>query len=658
MNLLTYFNWKKFITTDCKTLSVWLEEQGYTAPIQVILKTVALILKGETETGVIWTAACGSHPLEEILAIDTQALKQVAVSGKIEKLLECWVHSLPRDAALLGRIYEKLALGHRLQGNYYTPDAAVTFIIANTVAKCDIVANPRLRVLDPACGCGYFLLQAYDILYQKFVQSRESLLELYPHMDWSDAGIHTHIISHNLWGADIDESAAAITAVSLGLKHRALRKSGNIVVYDSLRRPDKPPAEKIRQLWSNRYDYVIGNPPYLSFGLRGTGKLEPQYREYLRKEYADSAEYKLSYYVLFIQRGIEMLKEDGQLSYIIPDSFLLGRYYSKIRRYIMENTFIQVIAHLNCNVFRNASTGYSVICVLQKKHSNAKPSANRMEIYRVEAIEQLKTACPVCRYEQSYFNTQPFLRFRIYFDLKVRAIVEKIDEDSSALKNYASGHTGIRSLTRQCDIISLSANGADWRRGLISGSQVNRYRLDDHGHWLNINPALLYKGGWRKTIVEQRKILIRQTGDTIIAGIDDNGFYHLNNIHSFVLTGSGVTLEYLLLILNSRLMAFYYHVTSMEYGRPMAQTDIETLELLPIVINPEIDRQAPELVATMTDCVKKAAADSTQVSSMRSFDEYLNQLVYRIYHLSDDEIETIERYEAGLARRSHRRSRY
>ena len=658
MKLLTYFNWKKFITTDCKTLSVWLEEQGCTAPVQVILKTVALILRGETETGVIWAAACGNHPLEEVLAIHPQALKQAAVSGKIEQLLECWVHRLPRDAALLGRIYEKLALGHRLQGNYYTPDAAVAFIIANTVAKCDIVANPRLRVLDPACGCGYFLLQAYDVLYQKFVQSRESLLELYPHMDWSDAGIHAHIISHNLWGADIDESAAAITAVSLSLKHRALQKSANIVVYDSLRRPDQQPAEKIRQLWSNRYDYVIGNPPYLSFGLRGTGKLEPQYREYLRKAYADSAEYKLSYYVLFIQRGIEMLKEDGKLSYIIPDSFLLGRYYSKIRRYIMENTLIQIIAHLNCNVFRNASTGYSVICVLQKKQPNAKPSANRMEIYRVEAIEQLQTACPVCRYEQSYFNTQPFLRFRIYFDLKVRAIVEKIDEGSSALKNYASGHTGIRSLTRQCDIISLSANGADWRRGLISGSQVNRYRLDDHGHWLNINPALLYKGGWRKTIVEQRKILIRQTGDTIIAGIDDNGFYHLNNIHSFVLTGSGVTLEYLLLILNSRLMAFYYHVTSMEYGRPMAQTDIETLELLPIVINPEIDRQAPELVATMTDCVKKAAADSTQVSSMRSFDEYLNQLVYRIYHLSDDEIETIERYEAGLARRSHRRSRY
>ncbi|SDL60971.1 TaqI-like C-terminal specificity domain-containing protein [Dendrosporobacter quercicolus] len=656
MKILTYFNWKKFITKDCKTITAWLEEQGQAEPAQVILKAVALILRGETKAVPILTAACSSEPLETILTVDPQALEPVAVAGNIEKLLGYWVHSLPRDAVLLGRIYEKMVLSRRLQGNYYTPDAAITFIVANTVAQCDIVADPAVKVLDPACGCGYFLLQAYDILYQKFMQCRDSLAKMYPQLDLSESGIHAHIMTHNLWGADIDQTAAAITAIALSLKHPASRRSGNIVVYDSLMRPGGSGlTAKNRQLWSNQYDYVIGNPPYLSFGLRGTGKLEPQYREYLRQAYADSAEYKLSYYVLFIQRGIELLKANGQLGYIIPDSFLLGRYYSKIRRYIMDNTAIKLVAHLNCNVFSNASTGYSVICVLQKNNKATETPANMMKIYQVEAIEQLPAARPVCQYEQSYFHTQPFLRFRIYFDLNIRAIVEKIDAGSAALKTYASGHTGIRSLTRQCDIVALASGGDDWRQGLVSGSQVHRYRLDYNGHWLNINPGLLYTGGWRQNIVEQRKILIRQTGDTIIAGIDDNGFYHLNNIHSFVLTASVVTLDYLLLILNSRLMAFYYHVTSMEYGRPMAQTDIETLELLPIAFNSEIDSQAPELVATMTECVKKAAVNA---AGMRSFDEYLNQLVYRIYRLSDAEIETIERYEAGLVKRSHRKGRY
>lgn len=656
MKILTYFNWKKFITKDCKTLTAWLEEQGQAEPAQVILKAVALILRGETKAAPILAAACSSEPLETILTVDPQAMEPAAVAGNIEKLLGYWVHSLPRDPVILGRIYEKMVLSRRLQGNYYTPDAAITFIVAKTVAQCDIVADPAVKVLDPACGCGYFLLQAYDILYQKFEQYRNSLAELYPQLDLSESGIHAHIMTHNLWGADIDQTAAAITAVALSLKHPASRRSGNIVVYDSLMRPGGSGlTAKARQLWSSQYDYVIGNPPYLSFGLRGTGKLEPQYREYLRQAYADSAEYKLSYYVLFIQRGIELLNANGQLSYIIPDSFLLGRYYSKIRRYIMDNTSIKLIAHLNCNVFSNASTGYSVICVLQKNNKATETSVNMMQIYQIEDIEQLPAARPVCQYDQSYFHTQPFLRFRIYFDLNIRAIVEKIDAGSAALKTYASGHTGIRSLTRQCDIVALASGGDDWRQGLVSGSQVHRYRLDYNGHWLHINPGLLYTGGWRQNIVEQRKILIRQTGDTIIAGIDDHGFYHLNNIHSFVLTASGVSLDYLLLILNSRLMAFYYHVTSMEYGRPMAQTDIETLELLPIALNSEIDSQAPALVATMTECAKKTAVNA---ASMSSFDEYLNQLVYRIYQLSDAEIETIERYEAGLVKRSHRKGRY
>lgn len=638
-------------------MTSWLEEHGFSETTTIVLKIITLILRGEQQLDVMMTAALDPSSLEDVLSVDLTSIEPIDIPDHIIKLLGYWQHTLPREAALLGNIYEKLALSRRGQANYYTPKQAIEFIVKNTVEECDIIANPWVKILDPACGCGYFLLHAYDILYKKLVQSREPLKLLFPDLDLTDQGIHSHILNHNLWGADIDKTAVAVASLSLALKYSyTVPLNVNIIVYDSLKRlDDLSITEKIRNVWSNHYDYVIGNPPYLSFGLRGTGSLEPQYREYLRNAYIDSAEYKLSYYVLFIQRGIEMLKDTGKLGYIIPDSFLLGRYYSKIRRYIMDNTAVKIITHINSNVFSSASTGYSIICILQKNTDIAIRSANMMRIYQVSSLEQLSNTDPVCEYEQNYFSTQPFHRFRIFFDLNLRSIVEKIELNNEPLKAFASGHTGIRSLTRQNEIISLEKTGDNWHKGLISGSQVNRYEITYNGHLLHIHPDLLYKGGWKESIVKQRKILIRQTGDSIIAGIDVHGYYHLNNIHSFVLTSNAITLDYLLLILNSRLMAFYYHATSMEYGRPMAQTDIETLELLPIRINDEINCQAPGLVLTMADCVSKISGGTgIDRQRMASFDEYLNQLVYRIYNLTDEEIDCIERYEMNLTKRSHR----
>lgn len=657
MTELTYFNWKKFINNDCKLLISWLEEYGFSDTTTIILKIVTLILRGEQQPDVIMTAALDPSSLEDVLSVDSTSMEPIHVPDHIIKLLGYWQHTLPREAVLLGNIYEKLALSRRGQANYYTPKQAIEFIVKHTVEECDIIANPWVKILDPACGCGYFLLHVYDILFKKMVESRESLKLLFPNLDFTDQGIHAHILKHNLWGADIDKTAVAVASLSLALKSSSTTPMNvNIIIYDSLKRlDDLSITEKIRNVWNNHYDYVIGNPPYLSFGLRGTGTLEPHYREYLRHAYIDSAEYKLSYYVLFIQRGIEMLKETGKLGYIIPDSFLLGRYYSKIRRYIVDNTAIKIITYINSNVFSSASTGYSIICILQKNSNIAIRAANMMKIYQVSSLEQLSNTAPVCEYEQSYFSTQPFHRFRIFFDSNLRSIVEKIELNSNALKVYASGHTGIRSLTKQNEIISLDKTGENWHKGLISGRQVNRYEITYNGHLLHIHPELLYKGGWKESIVKQRKILIRQTGDSIIAGIDEHGYYHLNNIHSFILTNNAITLDYLLLILNSRLMAFYYHATSMEYGRPMAQTDIETLELLPVRINDEIIAQASGLALTMADCVSKVSGGTAiDRQRMASFDEYLNQLVYRIYSLTDDEINRIEHYEMSLPKRSHR----
>lgn len=337
------------------------------------------------------------------------------------------------------------------------------------------------------------------------------------------------------------------------------------------------------------FDYVIGNPPYVSFGLRGKGKLDKSYKAFLQTAFDKTAEYKLSYYSMFLQQGIDMLKPGGALGYIVPDSFLLGRYYSKIRRYILENTWIKGLAHISCQVFKNVIAGYLVICIMEKQQ-NPKKGSLKTNTYKIFGLAELNKLLPSCSYYQDYLTTMPHSRFRLFFSDEEKRLIETIKDGSLALSRLASGHTGIRAKLTQKSLVSECQNSDTYKRDLISGSQVSRYCIQYRGHWLNIDKNILYKGGWREDIVYQRKIIVSQTADTLTSVINDNCLYHLNNIHSFILQDAKVSLDYLLLLLNSRLLAFYYHVVSIEYRRSMAQTDIETLELLPVKLDATINR--------------------------------------------------------------------
>ena len=118
----------------------------------------------------------------------------------------------------------------------------------------------------------------------------------------------------------------------------------------------------------------------------------------------------------------------------------------------------------------------------------------------------------------------------------------------------------------------------------------------------NIDPKLLASGGFDPKVELNDKLLIRQTGDSLIATIDCEKLYHLNNIHAIAPIEPVNTdgLKYILAILNSKLMNHYYHLISLEFGRAMAQTDIETLELLPIKEAPKEQKEIiVELVNTM-----------------------------------------------------------
>jgi len=327
----------------------------------------------------------------------------------------------------------------------------------------------------------------------------------------------------------------------------------------------------------NGFDIVIANPPYVSFGLHNSKNAAKEWATLVRKLYPGSAEYKISLYALFVDLAVRIARNGGVVCYITPDSFLLGRYFSKLRKTLLDHTSINRIVMFEKDFWKSGVVGRPTISLYQKRVNRQLTTCILAQDEKAFSSNNILQH----EYSHSYFRNVPHNRFRLFFAPIAKRFVETIESGTKPLNSVARITTGVRSKTKQDEIVSITCLGTKWKRGIISGSQVRRYRVEWDGHFLNIDGDLLFSGGWDKNIIENPKIMIRQTGDSIIAGIDLNSLYHLNNVHSLHLISTNVSLPYICALLNSRLMNRYYHLISLEYKRTMAQTDIETLELLP-----------------------------------------------------------------------------
>ena len=176
------------------------------------------------------------------------------------------------------------------------------------------------------------------------------------------------------------------------------------------------------------------------------------------------------------------------------------------------------------------------------------------------------------------------------------------------------------------------------------------------GHFINIEPKLLWSGGWDTAIVSRQKLLLRRTGDSLLATYDDKAFYHLDNIHSVVSKVSDTHLKYILAILNSKLMNHYYHLISLELGRTMAQLDIETIEQLPIR---EATKQEQGELAALVDKMLSldkqlndpAFAGQQEVirKEIEATDIQIDEKVFDLYGLTEEEKEIVRGASSPLS---------
>lgn len=457
------------------------------------------------------------------------------------------------------------------EGTFYTPVDVAGKMFENAL---DIwqKSHPsyselcNIKVLDPACGVGGFLFAALDVLLEKHLQFN-------PRKDRKT--IIREIINNNIYGIDCNKDALQVLKSKLKVVSSEYVDNKHFAHCDAL---DNDDAGKCFAS-GEKFDIVIGNPPYVSYGLRNAGKLDKEKLQILRKRFADSAEYKITVYALFMEFAIRSTAENGVHTFIVPDSFLCGQYFGLIRNFMLKNCSLEQFFLIRKKLF-NAVPGNLVIYTAVKKIPT---DDQQVKITQIDNNEEFTLSKVDNLILQRRFAENHRQRFRLFFDPAIdRKICSMESASCGKLADVVTLSSGLVAKSGKSSIVSRKKLSASWLPGITSGSCV---RANEPVIWqneyINSDPSVI-KSGLKKSIYNTGKILIRQTGDRIIAAVDRSGLLVLNNLHVAVAKTENLDLERLTEYLNSDEMLLYYQAVTMESNRPMAQIDLETLRELPL----------------------------------------------------------------------------
>jgi adenine-specific DNA-methyltransferase len=608
------------------------------------------------------------HPCDEVFISN----------GVLNKTIKELCHKSFRKmtADILGATYESY-LGYRFSlkngkieaevdqrvrkqaGIYYTPSYIVRYIVDNTLGvklkeledQYGLEAGEKakgLKILDPACGSGSFLIYAFDVLanfYERInekikneqvrltiergnpdiFEMRERLKNLPPTV----SNYPKRILEDHLYGVDLDPAACEIATINLvikafekikdkklplilnqnvkvgnslisgvekkedlekikdeierhielrrGLKEAEddeekrqlmkeidqLRQKVNLQLNEPLKKYFDQPEEKRPFNWEfefpevfdsekpeeqKGFDVVIGNPPWIE------SKRMPLEDKSFFEENFHSMQKQYDIFNAFVEKGVHNLKVGGALSYIVPSRFLMNPDYEKFREFLIKRTKINQIVDVGEHIFKDVEMP-ALILVSTKDGTEEKCSANvvtvRSNILDFERCNWNEYLIPQNRffYEDKYLLT-------IYLPEKsiLQEIIRKAEKNANQLSNLVHNARGVE-IGKKSKAILDQPVCKKYVRFLV-GEDIDRYQISSQRFLklglrdVDYKTPALYKG---------EKILIRKTGTGIRATYDNSGLYVIQVIYILKLKeGNQVNIKYILGLLNSKFLSFYY----------------------------------------------------------------------------------------------------
>lgn len=599
------------------------------------------------------------------------------------------------DADVLGNIYEQY-LGHILkktdkraklaegkahrkeQGIYYTPTYVVDYIVKNTVgelAKDKKFNLKNIKILDPACGSGSFLMKAFDYLVTLDKKKNGKLDQTKLDLTGASAtyGRKVEILKDNIFGVDLDPKAVEIAQLNLLLKaaekkHRLPTLQENIKVGNSLFDEEKF-AENREFDWEIQFketmsvggfDVVIGNPPYVDIKGMPQKQIDRLFEKY------KTAENRINLYSIFVERAIQLLRNGGYFGFIIPNSILFNSSYAKIRKLLLDKVNLIRIVRLPDNVFEEAKVE-TIILIFKKKDSTKNKKTDVLIYNREDKINLIndKTAKQTLSIKQEDWEKNDNNLFNIFSNDSIIDILNKIENGTTPFIEVADFCLGVTPYDKykghtpsqiENKVFHADHKKDESFRKLLSGSDITRY-----GIFWNGNQWIKY-GTWlgaprEKRFFTEPRIVVRQivSGNPlrIYAGYSEEELYNAQiGFNILAKDENKIKIKYLLALINSKLMNFYHTEKYLDKSKNLFQKIlIQNAKKFPIKIT---SISAQDKMIVHVDKLLKLISEFEKIKDrqtdekvrlekeIQKLDDEIDEEVYKLYRITNEEKKIIE----------------
>jgi len=322
-----------------------------------------------------------------------------------------------------------------------------------------------------------------------------------------------------------------------------------------------------------KFDVIIGNPPYITVALGKKQKIfnDKQISNY-QKLYDKVYEYKANVYAFFISRSRELLTEKGNLSFIIPNTLLLNTTFSKLRKLLLEETDLLYLIDLRLKVFNAAEIGGNLIIGF-KVPKTEKKSVKCLSIENLMFLNSEMNDIELAIFEKSE-------GYKFNFGLKDNIISQSFDEDIVLLGDIVKIYQGIITGDNKKFLAKEKVN--DSYLPILRGRDIERFTYKFNDNFVLFDKEQLWSNTNEQMFFADEKLINRQTGDRLVAAYDNNKFLTLDSTHVQVIKDERFKIKYILALINSSLMNYWYKTNIGESGRTFAQVKTVYLKKIPI----------------------------------------------------------------------------
>ncbi|GAB3665539.1 hypothetical protein GCM10027596_31880 [Nocardioides korecus] len=607
-------------------------------------------------------------------------------------------------------------------GVVYTPEMVVDHIVDETLVRAlnnktiaQVSGTDRgkfahpLRVLDASSGSGSFLIVAYERLLNWYLEQylrdtgqaasgrNPKIFRSSDDLWLLTTGERKRILIDHIFGVDVDEQAVEVTKLSLLLKvlenesaetldqqltlfkeralpdlDRNIRCGNSLISTDFF--SDEPSLFKdesrMRQInpfsWTDEFpeilhgsrpgfDVIVGNPPYVV--IQGEFR-DDSMLAYYRSHYRAAA-YKVDLYHLFIEKCLELTRNDGYLGLITPTNWMTNNYLQGLRRLILTGSRLEEVAVLDRSVFAQRAVDCAIMTARRGKPakeitvSRYVPDVGRNYLDLVQG-----TKLDVAK----ILATKDALLTGSHASDDVAPILDRISNATEKLSMIANVNFGKQVRNRKIytsDVLhldGLSRKIPVGYRSCLTGGDVTRWAATWSGLACTTDLAARSGGSWNPDIQDQQvKVLCRQVGLFPDFGLDSHGHQCLNTMFMVTPKEEGTSPYYLLGVLNSLPVRAYWLDRFWDRRRTFPKIKGGYLKELPLPgrVDPRVATLAERLQSITTEMLGLAGDSHRREQLARvvtTSERELDAIVGDAFGLSSMDLRVLSEFVANTVR--------